>query len=243
MPLNTGNIFMSDTKTNQTTNQKPQTKTMTILTNQFKSPTAKKYGATLDDLSSLKCGTAEYTAKQQEIETLLETIEGEAKPKPQTKIMNNTKTTQVSSTIYATPLTKAIAFGVIKVTILKGGDSRICPKCRSNNAMCLRGEIPAGFEQHELWKSGLDAYACRDCGHSTISQMNGDTWTNETTHALFIDGEQTGDSCRVSNSYSCKEQEVMVHQILHRQIDEACKSSDDVETRAIHNGHKSYKTV
>ena len=67
---------MSETTNN---NNETKTKTMTILTNQFKSPTTKKYNAALDDLSSLKCGTAEYTAKQQEIETLLETIEGEAK--------------------------------------------------------------------------------------------------------------------------------------------------------------------
>ena len=108
--------------------------------------------------------------------------------------------------------------------------------------MCLRGEIPAGFEQHELWKSGLDAYACRDCGHSTISQISGDTWTNETTHELFIDGKQTGVTCAVSNSHSFEEQAVMVHQIFHREIDAANEVSEDVETRAIHLGHGPYET-
>ena len=51
---------------------------MTNLNNQFKSPTTKKYEAALDSLSDLKCGSSEYAAKQQEIETLLLTIEGEA---------------------------------------------------------------------------------------------------------------------------------------------------------------------
>jgi len=51
---------------------------MKNLNNQFKSPTTKKYEAALDSLSDLKCGSDEYTAKQQEIETFLRTIEREA---------------------------------------------------------------------------------------------------------------------------------------------------------------------
>lgn len=51
---------------------------MKIISNQFKSQTTKKYDAALDELASLKCGSSEYSAKQQEVETLLETIGGEA---------------------------------------------------------------------------------------------------------------------------------------------------------------------
>jgi len=153
----------------------------------------------------------------------------------ETKKMKNEKKVKKDRTT----LPKAIASGEIKITVLKGGDSRSCPSCKSYNAMCCRGEIPAGFEQHELWAIGLDAYACRDCGRSTVSQVNGDTWTNETTHELFVDGERTGATCAVSNIHPFEEQGEMVHKVLHREIDAAIEKSDDVETRAIHNGWKS----
>jgi len=82
---------VSDNNNNETTTTK-----MTTISNQFKSPTTKKYDAALDELSNLVCGSRWYTRKQKEIETLLETIEGEAinlnKASNQNELTEKTKT-------------------------------------------------------------------------------------------------------------------------------------------------------
>ncbi len=129
-----------------------------------------------------------------------------------------------------TKLQKAIAKGEIKVTIITGPDSGICPSCNSGNAMCCRGECPEGFERHHFWDIRLDLKACRDCGHSVIAPMNGGAWENESTHDLFVDQAATGITTKVSNAYTIDEQHELVGKQLESEIENALKKSDNVGT-------------